>query len=349
MEANQKNLRFYAFTRYSLGISGSKIFEEITSVHGSDCVGKSTVHRWLTEFEDGKIAFAWENSGRKSTETTPENIKLVSGIIHANRGVTINEIEEQTSLSHGTIQRIMSDHLCLRSVACKWVPHDLSLDQKVNRVTAAKEWLKILKRIDLCEHIVMVDEKWFYMRSVGKKRSNRCWVSHNGDHSEPIHVVKRSQFDKKIMSIIAVSFTGKYHCELVEVGQGMNSERYINFLGNMEMKFSRHVSPLNWRNMIFVQDNARPHVSRLTSTFFTNKNVSLLHQPPYSPDYNILDRFIHPHLEDKRQKTNFKSADDLYKFITKELRDISADRWSSEKEKLVCCLSNVIKKNGDYE
>ena len=349
MAENRKNLRFYTFSRYSLGITGSEIYQEIISVHGADSVGESTVYRWITEFDNGKTSFAWENCGRKSTKTTPENILLVSGIINANGAVTIDEIEDETSLSHGTIQRIVSDHLGFRSVACKWVPHALSNDQKVNRVTAAKEWLKILKSKHQHEHIVMVDEKWFYMRTVGKKRSNRCWVSPDGDHSEPIHVVKRSQFDRKIMSVIAVSFTGKYHCELLQERESMNSERYVTFLVNMEKKFSRHVFPLNWRNMIFVQDNARPHVSKVTSMFLANKNATLLRQSPYSPDYNILDRFIHPYLEDQRHKTNFQSADELHQFITSELKNISADRWSSEMGKLIQCLSNVIKKNGDYE
>lgn len=55
--------------------------------------------------------------GRPTTETTTEHIEQVRHIIDDNPYITIEDIQEQTDLSHGTVQRIITDHLKLRKIA----------------------------------------------------------------------------------------------------------------------------------------------------------------------------------------------------------------------------------------
>ena len=63
-------------------------------------------------------------------ETTPENIDQVRGLIDNDPYLTVDEIEEQTGLSHGTVQRIISDHLRLRKITPRYVPKHLTNSQK---------------------------------------------------------------------------------------------------------------------------------------------------------------------------------------------------------------------------
>ena len=59
-------------------------------------------------------------------------------------------------------------------------------------------------------------------------------------------------------------------------------------------------------------DNARPHVSTDTTTHMTSKSCVLLKQAPYSPDTNILDRFIFTKLKMERSEIVFRElADDI--------------------------------------
>ena len=37
-----------------------------------------------------------------------------------------------------------------------------------------------------------------------------------------------------------------------------------------------------------MHDNARPHTTLMTRTFFENNGITLVKQPPYSPDMNLL-------------------------------------------------------------
>ena len=125
-------------------------------------------------------------------------------------------------------------------------------------------WLTVLQNANSVNRIVFIDEKWFYLRSLGSKRSNRAWCS---DSNNKPKLVRRTLNDKKLMVIMAVSFTGQRFLKLIPHGVTVNSTIYISALQEMHQKFVHQSAPLTWRNMLFIQDNARPHVSRETTQF----------------------------------------------------------------------------------
>jgi histone-lysine N-methyltransferase SETMAR len=53
--------------------------------------------------------------------------------------VTIDELEAQSGLSHGTVQRIISDHLQLKKITARYVPKYLTNFQKAERVRIYQE------------------------------------------------------------------------------------------------------------------------------------------------------------------------------------------------------------------
>lgn len=96
------------------------------------------------------------------------------------------------------------------------------------------------------------------------------------ESSEPI------LFQEKLW-LFAVTFTGKFHIEILKKNERINSSRYIQFIKSVIQKFSRHVEPLTWENSILIQDNARHHTAKATQDFYAEKSLSTLKQPPYSP------------------------------------------------------------------
>ncbi|CAF1539775.1 unnamed protein product, partial [Adineta ricciae] len=85
--------------------------------------GLSTIERCSKLFRDGREETEDKpRPGRPITETTTENIEQVRLFIDDNPYMTTEDIQKQTHLSYGTVQRIISDHTgCLKSFATLFI------------------------------------------------------------------------------------------------------------------------------------------------------------------------------------------------------------------------------------
>ena len=351
MQAENSSLRFYAFMRWKLNDSATKIHEDIKLVFG-DVVALRTVQNYVRQFKDGR-ATVTDLRVMNSRPIASNHDELVCGtkrLLEADQNLTVDEISDELGSCHGTIHHIIQHDLNLKSVCQKWVPHQLSPEMKLNRIARARDWLTVFQRQGAMDSVVMVDEKWFYYRGIGSHRSHRCWVSADGDSklSQPTHIVKRNQFERKSHVIIGVSMNGYFHFEIVERNRNVDSERYVTFLQNMNAKLSRYGRPLTYTSWIFIHDNARPHTSQFTCEFLNEKGVNKVPQPPYSPDFNILDRFVNKFLSDRQKQSRFQNEQELNDFVMTQLRHIPASAWANEKVKLLRDLQEIIRIDGDY-
>ena len=76
-----------------------------------------------------------EDQPRPVTETTTEHIEEVRCRID----LTIDEIQVETGMSRGTIERIISDYLQLRKITTRWVPNILTDAQRIERIQLCEE------------------------------------------------------------------------------------------------------------------------------------------------------------------------------------------------------------------
>ena len=107
------------------------------------------------------------------------------------------------------------------------VPKELTTDQKQSRVESARELVRLFDEINDPHLIIYIDEKWFYHRHVGTKQTNRTWCRSVAD-KKPIP--RRTQSDAKSHVIMAATFAGDFHFELIPGGRTVNGEFYIEFL-----------------------------------------------------------------------------------------------------------------------
>ena len=161
-------------------------------------------------------------------------------------------------------------------------------------------------------------------------------------------IPRRMQHDRKVMVILGVSFDGKFCLSIVPHNETVTGEVYVEFLRRMNHNFSRRVDALHWNDMILQHDNARPHSSQQVRSFLQEKGVTLLHQPPYSPDYNICDRWWFSKMEAARRRVNFDDENHLKDFLTDILRDVSKDDLIHQFNKLKEDLQLVVNAHGQY-
>ncbi|CAF4307448.1 unnamed protein product [Rotaria sordida] len=137
---NKKKFLFYIKVRTALNISAGAIYDELYSVCGDQAPSYTTVKRWAKWFREGGEEIEDEaRPGRPVTETTFENIEQVHLLIDDDPHITIEEVQEQTGLSHDTVRRIITDHLNLKKTTARYIPKDLTDFQRAERVRICKQ------------------------------------------------------------------------------------------------------------------------------------------------------------------------------------------------------------------
>lgn len=106
--------------------------------HYSDSApGKSTVEKWFAKFKRGEMST--EDDARPKEAVTDENIKKVHKIILDNRKVKLIEIAETLKISKERVGHIVNDYLGMRKLCSKWVPRELTIDQKQQRIDDSEQ------------------------------------------------------------------------------------------------------------------------------------------------------------------------------------------------------------------
>ena len=286
MEVSSDRLRFYVYVESQNGCAPQEILRKIAAVFPEDAPSLRTIQRWIADFNSGeRSSFSDETrSGRPCTARSDENVLRIQNLITDDPKLSIRDLEELTGINRDAIHKILRTVLKLRHVFSVWVPHDLTPQNKENRVIAAQELLHFLQSnpADVEHNYCSVDESWIFHRNVGTKAGNKVWLSK--DERRP-QVPKGGLTPHKSLLILAVTFDGKFYCQVLPKNMTLNSDGYISFLkdlGNAWRRLSHN--PLSLREMYLQHDNARPHRASAVEEFCRNRGIHLLRQSPYSPD-----------------------------------------------------------------
>ena len=302
--------------------------------------------RLFKDLEDGTRTSFQDapREGRPVEACYQANIDQVKSLVDDDCHISTRQIEESVDVSHGSVLNIHHDHLKLKNLCSRWVPHELTQQNKDQRVQCATAWIENFHSTEI-RKLVFIDEKGFYLRSVGTKSSNKAWVA---DIYQKPKLAPRTISDKKFMAVVAMTLEGVWYCEVLENGKSINIDVYVSCIQNMHEKFVHHRQPLRYKDMILIQDNARPHVSRTTLEFIARKKITLWKQAPYSPDLNLLDRWIFSELEAQRNIVSFGSIEDLKEFLFTSMPKFTKENCAHQFHRLMTHLNDVIKCQGDY-
>ncbi|CAF4656764.1 unnamed protein product [Rotaria sp. Silwood2] len=132
---------------------------------GDQAPSDRTILNWFDGYERGKLAVSDSpRSGRPRAAVTDETIDAVRLMIDDDPHLTYQQIECSLEIYSPAIYSILRDHLKLRKVCARWVPHLLTTDQKRLRVQFCHESLKRFEqgRSWRVFDIVTGDESWFH-------------------------------------------------------------------------------------------------------------------------------------------------------------------------------------------
>lgn len=277
MSVSRENYRFFITTMVKNGYQPKEIHALLHTAWNEEGPSSATVYRVCKEIEDGRRTTLEdaERSGRPSTAVNQKNIELIAAAVKENPHLSIVEMQSITGISSGSLFTLLHRHLNLKSLCSKWIPKELTEDQKILRVQVATELLQLLDSEFPKDKIFWVDEKWFFLRALGNKNTNKVWVNSAADKPG---IPRRNQGEKKFHVILAASLGGHHYFEIIPKDQSVNSEVYIAFLMNMHSCFAHSSNALGWRNGCLIHDNARPHVSRMVTDFLQKKRLKTIRQ-----------------------------------------------------------------------
>ena len=110
------------------------IHQQLVTVSKTAVMDVKNVRKWQKLFRNGRESCDdATRSGRPVTSTT-DAVVAVEQLIMKDRRITVDEIATAMGISHGTAHTILHEKLNMNKVSARWVPRQLTLEHKNNRL-----------------------------------------------------------------------------------------------------------------------------------------------------------------------------------------------------------------------
>ncbi|GFT08475.1 metabotropic glutamate receptor [Nephila pilipes] len=226
MELNREHFRAIIFHNFRRGLSRQECFDELNSLYSDKAPSYSTVKNWYNEFNRGRCSIQDESRvGRPKSVVVPEKINAVRELIKQDRHVTYREIEASLDISMTSINKILHEHLSVKKICSRWIPHNLTNAQKTARVDWCKEMLEkyIQGTSKAVYNIYTGDESWIYAYEPETKQQSTVWVFQ--DEAKPTKVVRGRSTSKQMIACF-FGINGHVATVALEQRRTVNSEWY---------------------------------------------------------------------------------------------------------------------------
>ena len=183
-----------------------------------------TVRRCFKRFRSGEFSFESKPiPGRPVTAATEENTAAVKRLLDEQPNATFAYMRCNLGIETAALQTIIYKRLCYRKLFSRWVPHKLSEEQKLDRVSWCKMMLQIYDRgrSKCVFEIVTTDETWQYFYKPQSKEQSRYWTATN---APPPTKVKQTRSTKKRMYALFFRIAGFVARVMLENGKTINAK-----------------------------------------------------------------------------------------------------------------------------
>jgi histone-lysine N-methyltransferase SETMAR len=349
MPLSKEDFRVMMFYDFKRGLNFHECHETLVATFGQDVPSAETVRRWYHEFKHGQESFEDEpRSGRPPTAVTPENVQRVADMIKEHRNISYGEIEAALGIGSAAVNSILHEHLGVRKLASRWIPHLLSVQQKQDRV----DWCKfMLKRFDQCRsksvaEIITGDESWIYSYDPETKQQSTVWVFE--DEPSPTKVVRSKSASKQMVAVF-------FHQEGLVAVVPLVERRTVNAQWYCETclpvvfdELRRQRPKTGVRGILLHHDNAPAHTAAQTLDFLHDEGVQLVTHPLYSPDLAPSDFYLFPELKKHLRGKRYSSAEEAVSAMNDVLKVVPKESFQDCFQKWFSRMHSCIDAHGCY-
>lgn len=346
MNLTRENFRAMIFYDFRCHLSQQESYDRLRLAFHDEAPSRATVYNWFNEFKRGRTNLTDDlREGRPSTATTEDNISVVRRMIETDKRVTYQQIRTSLGIGMSQVHKILHEHLAVRKLCARWIPHNLTEAQKVHRVDWCRKMVQRFNKGDSNAVFDMVtgDESWIYCYDPETKRQSAEWVF----PSEELPTkVKRGRSVGKKMVASFFGRIGHYATIVLEDQKTVTAKWYTNNCLPLVLEKVREKRPRS--RILLHHDNASSHTAKQTIDYLATANVELLGHPPYSPDLAPCDFYLFPKIKEKLRGKRFMDAEEAVAAFQKAVEETPKDEWAKCFSQWFHRMQRCIDVHGDY-
>ena len=154
---------------------------------------------------------------------------------------------------------------------------------------------------------------------------------------------------RKIMLCVWWTSRQVVHYELLRMGQTVTGDLYSQQLERVQQALQQKEPALvNRKGVLFLHDNARPHVARVVRNTIQRHDWETLCHPPYSPDLAPSDYHLFHSLDNHLRGKSFTNEADLRQELTNFFASKSPEVYCKGIAQLETRWQKVLDADGAY-
>ena len=140
-----QNIEFRAVIKFLTkeGAKPKEIHWRMADVYGDSSPKYSTVAKWSAEFKRGRDSLEDDPRPGRPADVISQMIDRVERLVLNNRRIKDAELASECGISNGSVYTIIHEHLGMSKVSERWVPRNLNMQDRQQRVESSQELLEV--------------------------------------------------------------------------------------------------------------------------------------------------------------------------------------------------------------
>ena len=144
------------------GAKAKEIHQCMADVYGDSSPKYSTMAKWSAEFKHGRDSL--EDDPRPGRPADVISQEMIDRVVLNNRRIKVAKLASECGISNGSVYTIIHEHLGMSIVSARWVPRNLNMQDRQQRVESSQELLEVYNANpeDFHTRLVTGDETWLH-------------------------------------------------------------------------------------------------------------------------------------------------------------------------------------------